>query len=619
MTKEGKKFLIQLGIGSSIYVGAIILSKQYNLETVAELALFLAAYIVIGFSVIEKLGENIASRYFLDENFLIVIATIGAFTIGKYVEGVAVLLFFQIGMAAEAIAVGRSRRTIEKLMDIRPKVATQKVEGRAVEVHPKDLELHQIIIIRPGEKVPVDAVITDGASNIDMKALTGESIPQEVKEGDRIFSGSINLTGLIEASVVRSYQDSMASKIFSLADNAINKKAETEHYITAFARVYTPMIVLFAILLTVVPSYTFDKGNMLVWVYRSLTFLVVACPSALIISVPLAFYGGIGAASKHGVLVKGSNYLEALAKTDTFIFDKTGTLTKGVFEVIKIHAVHLKENELLELTALGEGYSNHPIAQSIREAYGQEIDKNRVGEVQELHGFGVKATIDGKRVYIGNSRFMEQENIKYEKIEELQTVAHVAVDNQYAGYIIIADIIREDARDTMQKLKKKYFTTLVMLTGDHLAEANAIAKKLSIDYVYADLLPQDKVEYLEEFLACQQEEKLAFVGDGINDAPVLARADVGIAMGGLGSDAAIEAADIVLLNDELSKIISVIKIAKETLRVVQQNTVFSLLVKCGILLLAVFGYVTMWQAIFADIGVMILAIFNSVWVAQYPE
>lgn len=619
MTKEGKKFLIQLGIGSSIYVGAIILSKQYNLETVAELALFLAAYIVIGFSVIEKLGENIASRYFLDENFLIVIATIGAFTIGKYVEGVAVLLFFQIGMAAEAIAVGRSRRTIEKLMDIRPKVATQKVEGRAVEVHPKDLELHQIIIIRPGEKVPVDAVITDGASNIDMKALTGESIPQEVKEGDRIFSGSINLTGLIEASVVRSYQDSMASKIFSLADNAINKKAETEHYITAFARVYTPMIVLFAILLTVVPSYTFDKGNMLVWVYRSLTFLVVACPSALIISVPLAFYGGIGAASKHGLLVKGSNYLEALAKTDTFIFDKTGTLTKGVFEVIKIHAVHLKENELLELTALGEGYSNHPIAQSIREAYGQEIDKNRVGEVQELHGFGVKATIDGKRVYIGNSRFMEQENIKYEKIEELQTVAHVAVDNQYAGYIIIADIIREDARDTMQKLKKKYFTTLVMLTGDHLAEANAIAKKLSIDYVYADLLPQDKVEYLEEFLACQQEEKLAFVGDGINDAPVLARADVGIAMGGLGSDAAIEAADIVLLNDELSKIISVIKIAKETLRVVQQNTVFSLLVKCGILLLAVFGYVTMWQAIFADIGVMILAIFNSVWVAQYPE
>ncbi|MGO5053668.1 heavy metal translocating P-type ATPase [Lachnospiraceae bacterium LCP25S3_G4] len=619
MTKEGKKFLIQLGIGSSIYVGAIILSKQYNLETVAELALFLAAYIVIGFSVIEKLGENIASRYFLDENFLIVIATIGAFTIGKYVEGVAVLLFFQIGMAAEAIAVGRSRRTIEKLMDIRPKVATQKVEGRAVEVHPKDLELHQIIIIRPGEKVPVDAVITDGSSNIDMKALTGESIPQEVKEGDRIFSGSINLTGLIEASVVRSYQDSMASKIFSLADNAINKKAETEHYITAFARVYTPLIVLFAILLTVVPSYTFDKGNMLVWVYRSLTFLVVACPSALIISVPLAFYGGIGAASKHGVLVKGSNYLEALAKTDTFIFDKTGTLTKGVFEVIKIHAVHLKENELLELTALGEGYSNHPIAQSIREAYGQEIDKNRVGEVQELHGFGVKATIDGKRVYIGNSRFMEQENIKYEKIEELQTVAHVAVDNQYAGYIIIADIIREDARDTMQKLKKKYFTTLVMLTGDHLAEANAIAKKLSIDYVYADLLPQDKVEYLEEFLACQQEEKLAFVGDGINDAPVLARADVGIAMGGLGSDAAIEAADIVLLNDELSKIISVIKIAKETLRVVQQNTVFSLLVKCGILLLAVFGYVTMWQAIFADIGVMILAIFNSVWVAQYPE
>ncbi len=619
MTKEGKKFLIQLGIGSSIYVGAIILSKQYNLETVAELALFLAAYIVIGFSVIEKLGENIASRYFLDENFLIVIATIGAFTIGKYVEGVAVLLFFQIGMAAEAIAVGRSRRTIEKLMDIRPKVATQKVEGRAVEVHPKDLELHQIIIIRPGEKVPVDAVITDGSSNIDMKALTGESIPQEVKEGDRIFSGSINLTGLIEASVVRSYQDSMASKIFSLADNAINKKAETEHYITAFARVYTPLIVLFAILLTVVPSYTFDKGNMLVWVYRSLTFLVVACPSALIISVPLAFYGGIGAASKHGVLVKGSNYLEALAKTDTFIFDKTGTLTKGVFEVIKIHAVHLKENELLELTALGEGYSNHPIAQSIREAYGQEIDKNRVGEVQELHGFGVKATIDGKRVYIGNSRFMEQENIKYEKIEELQTVAHVAVDNQYAGYIIIADIIREDARDTMQKLKKKYFTTLVMLTGDHLAEAKAIAKKLSIDYVYADLLPQDKVEYLEEFLACQQEEKLAFVGDGINDAPVLARADVGIAMGGLGSDAAIEAADIVLLDDELSKIISVIKIAKETLRVVQQNTVFSLLVKCGILLLAVFGYVTMWQAIFADIGVMILAIFNSVWVAQYPE
>ena len=620
MTKEAKKFLVQILVGGAIYAGAIYLTQTYRLKVEAELALFFTAYIVIGFSAIEKLGDNLFVKYFLDENFLILSATIGAFTIGRYVEGVAVLLFFQVGMAFEEIAISKSKKSIAELIDIRSSIATRKVNGVGVKVDPSELKLRHIIIIRPGEKVPVDAIITAGSSNVDMKALTGEAIPRMVGSGDKLYSGSINLTGVLEARVARIYKDSTASKIFVLVDNAINKKAESEKFITKFARIYTPIVVLLAMLLVIVPFYILGKGELTMWVYRGLTFLIVACPSAMIISVPIAFYGGICAASKRGVLIKGSSYLEWLAKTDTFIFDKTGTLTKGVFEVKEIHPIGMPKEKLLQLAVLAEEHSNHPIAQSLKAAYDYPIERWRVEKTKELLGFGVKAKIDGKYIFIGNRNLMEKEGFTCPKVQQKGTYVHVAFDNNYVGYIIITDSIREDVKATMKILKNHYQAVLVMLTGDNDVEATTIGKELGMDYIYSNLLPTNKVEILEEFLESQHEdEKVAFVGDGINDAPVLARADIGIAMGGLGSDAAIEAADIVLLKDEPAMIISTIKIAKETLRVVKFNVRFSMVIKIVVLVFAAFGYVTMWEAVFADVGVMIIAIINSMWVAKYPD
>ncbi|MEG1303187.1 MAG: heavy metal translocating P-type ATPase [Lachnospiraceae bacterium] len=620
MTKEVKKYLIQIGFGSLLYMITVVVSYQTKLAGNAKFALFFMAYAVIGFSVLEKICQNFSSARFLDENFLVVAATVGAFIIGKEAEGVAVLLLFQVGQMFEAIAIHKSHTSIAEMMDIKTDIAHRKVKGEEIQVDPKELKVGHVIVIKPGEKIPVDGIVRTGKSNVDMKALTGESTPRVVKEGDKLVSGSINLTGVIEARVARTYENSIVSRIYTLVDQAIMQKAETENYVTKFARIYTPIIICITIALMLVPIVLLPQALQEIWTYRSLTFLIVACPSAIVVSIPLAFYGGIRAASKMGVMIKGSNYLEILAKTDTFIFDKTGTLTKGVFELKEICPIEMTAIELLEITALAESYSNHPIGISICEAYGEEINKRRVKNVKELFGYGMTATVDGQKIYIGNEKLMKQRKITYEEVNDFGTIVHIVIENQYAGFMRISDSLREDAKATMEVLKEHYMASIVMLTGDNQKEADNIAEELDLDYVYANLLPEEKVNYLEDFLRSQRDqEKLAYIGEGINDAPVLARADVGIAMGGLGSAAAIEAADIVLMDDELIKIISAIKIAKETLRVVKRNTHYIIAMKMIVVMFAIVGYITMWEAVVADIGVMLVSILSSMWVAEYPE
>lgn len=603
------KRLWRIIIGAAVLATAVLLSL--NNEWL-QIALFIISYIIVGGDVVKRAVKNIFKGQVFDENFLMSIATIGAFFIGEYPEGVAVMLFYQVGELFQSYAVGKSRKSIASLMDIRPDYANVKKGDELVKVDPDEVQIGDIIVIKAGEKIPLDGKVIEGSSMIDTSALTGESVPREVEVGSDILSGCININGVITAEVTKEFGESTVSKILDLVENASSKKSNSEQFITKFARYYTPVVVIIAVFLAIIPPLVIDGATFSDWIYRALAFLVVSCPCALVISIPLSFFGGIGGASKKGVLVKGSNYLEALAETEIFVFDKTGTLTKGVFNVQEIHPEGVSKEELLELTAHAESYSNHPISFSLRRAYSKEIDNGRISDVEEISGHGVIATVDGKKVMVGNIKLMKMMDIPYFKGELIGTIVHVAVNNKYIGYIVIADEVKEDSAQAIKELKAANIKQTVMLTGDNKSIGSKVAKELGLDKVYAELLPADKVEKLEELFSQKSKKgKLAFVGDGINDAPVLARADIGIAMGGLGSDAAIEAADVVIMTDEPSKIATTMKISKKTLKIAHQNIVFAIGIKIIVLILSAFGITTMWAAIFADVGVTIIAVLNA--------
>ncbi|HFI0463613.1 TPA: heavy metal translocating P-type ATPase [Streptococcus suis] len=604
-----KKRLWRIIIGAAVLATAVLLNL--NNEWL-QIALFIISYIIVGGDVVKRAGKNIFKGQVFDENFLMSIATIGAFFIGEYPEGVAVMLFYQVGELFQSYAVGKSRKSIASLMDIRPDYANVKKGDELVKVDPDEVQIGDIIVIKAGEKIPLDGKVIEGSSMIDTSALTGESVPREVEVGSDILSGCININGVITAEVTKEFGESTVSKILDLVENASSKKSNSEQFITKFARYYTPVVVIIAFFLAIIPPLVIDGATFSDWIYRALAFLVVSCPCALVISIPLSFFGGIGGASKKGVLVKGSNYLEALAETEIVVFDKTGTLTKGVFNVQEIHPEGVSKEELLELTAHAESYSNHPISLSLKRAYSKEIDNGRISDVEEISGHGVIATVDGKKVMAGNIKLMKKMDIPYFKGELIGTVVHVAVNNKYIGYIIISDEVKEDSAQAIKELKAANIKQTVMLTGDNKSIGSKVAKELGLDKVYAELLPADKVEKLEELFSQKSKKgKLAFVGDGINDAPVLARADIGIAMGGLGSDAAIEAADVVIMTDEPSKIATAMKISKKTLKIAHQNIVFAIGIKIIVLILSAFGIATMWAAIFADVGVTIIAVLNA--------
>lgn len=603
------KRLWRIIIGAAVLATAVLLSL--NNEWL-QIALFIISYIIVGGDVVKRAVKNIFKGQVFDENFLMSIATIGAFFIGEYPEGVAVMLFYQVGELFQSYAVGKSRKSIASLMDIRPDYANVKKGDELVKVDPDEVQIGDIIVIKAGEKIPLDGKVIEGSSMIDTSALTGESVPREVEVGSDILSGCININGVITAEVTKEFGESTVSKILDLVENASSKKSNSEQFITKFARYYTPVVVIIAVFLAIIPPLVIDGATFSDWIYRALAFLVVSCPCALVISIPLSFFGGIGGASKKGVLVKGSNYLEALAETEIVVFDKTGTLTKGVFNVQEIHPKGVSKEELLELTAHAESYSNHPISLSLKRAYSKEIDNGRISDVEEISGHGVIATVDGKKVMVGNIKLMKMMDIPYFKGELIGTIVHVAVNNKYIGYIVIADEVKEDSAQAIKELKAANIKQTVMLTGDNKSIGSKVAKELGLDKVYAELLPADKVEKLEELFSQKSKKgKLAFVGDGINDAPVLARADIGIAMGGLGSDAAIEAADVVIMTDEPSKIATTMKISKKTLKIAHQNIVFAIGIKIIVLILSAFGITTMWAAIFADVGVTIIAVLNA--------
>lgn len=604
-----KKKLYRIIAGAIVYIAAALIKTDIEW---LQLTFYLASLLIVGGDVILKAIKNIIKGKVFDENFLMSIATIGAFFIGQYPEGVAVMLFYQVGELFQDYAVNKSRKSIAGLMDIRPDYANIKKGDEIVRIDPDEVQIGDIIVIKAGERVPLDGKVLEGTSMLDTSALTGESVPRSVEAGDEILSGCININGLITAEVTKEYGESTVSKILDLVENASNKKSNSEQFITKFARYYTPIVVIVAVLLAVIPPLVMKDAAFRDWLYRALSFLVVSCPCALVISVPLSFFGGIGGASKKGVLVKGSNYLEALAKAEIVVFDKTGTLTKGVFNVQEIHPSEITEDELLEIAAYAESYSNHPISLSLQQAYGKEINNARISEVEEISGHGVTAAIDGRKVAAGNAKLMKKMNISYFEGEIIGTAVHVAIDGKYAGYILISDEIKPDSLQAIKTLKKNHIRKTVMLTGDNKAVAEKTANSLEIDKVYSELLPVDKVDRLEELFSEKSENgKLVFVGDGMNDAPVLARADIGIAMGGLGSDAAIEAADVVLMTDEPSKLVTAIKISKKTLRIAQENMIFAIGVKILVLLLSALGIATMWAAVFADVGVTIIAIINS--------
>lgn len=603
------KRLWRIIIGAAVLATAVLLSL--NNEWL-QIALFIISYIIVGGDVVKRAVKNIFKGQVFDENFLMSIATIGAFFIGEYPEGVAVMLFYQVGELFQSYAVGKSRKSIASLMDIRPDYANVKKGDELVKVDPDEVQIGDIIVIKAGEKIPLDGKVIEGSSMIDTSALTGESVPREVEVGSDILSGCININGVITAKVTKEFGESTVSKILDLVENASSKKSNSEQFITKFARYYTPVVVIIAVFLAIIPPLVIVGATFSDWIYRALAFLVVSCPCALVISIPLSFFGGIGGASKKGVLVKGSNYLEALAETEIIVFDKTGTLTKGVFNVQEIHPEGVSKEELLELTAHAESYSNHPISLSLKRAYSKEIDNGRISDVEEISGHGVIATVDGKKVMAGNIKHMKMMDIPYFKGELIGTIVHVAVNNKYIGYIVIADEVKEDSAQAIKELKADNIKQTVMLTGDNKSIGSKVAKELGLDKVYAELLPADKVEKLEELFSQKSKKgKLAFVGDGINDAPVLARADIGIAMGGLGSDAAIEAADVVIMTDEPSKIATTMKISKKTLKIAHQNIVFAIGIKIIVLILSAFGITTMWAAIFADVGVTIIAVLNA--------
>lgn len=618
MTTELKKRSIIYGAGVFIYVCAIATTTHNMMGDWAKFIWFLIAYLIIGYDVFRVLCEKFFQKKFLTEYTLITLATVGAFGIGRYTEGVLVMLLFELGVIFEAYSTDSAKRSIEEMIDIRPPYATKKSEAGEVKVQPSELEVGDLIVIKPGERIPVDAIVKTGSSMVDTKAVTGESMPRKVRESSFIYSGCINLSGVLEAKVVKVYNDSTVSKIMDMVEDAQKKQSESETFISKFSRVYTPVMFCFALFVMIYPPLTFSYGNWSTWVYRGLIFLIAACPSGLVMSVPIAFLGGLASAARQGIVIKGANYLEDLAQADTFVFDKTGTLTEGVFTVREIHPVQTGEEELLEIAAHAESYSNHPIARALLDAYGEAVEKDQVSHVKELPGYGVTAVYDGQKILVGNYHLLEKYEIPMDEVESTGTVIYIAVDKKYAGYIIISDALKKDARWTLRYLKEKCQGVLVMLTGDTESSAMETAQELDMDYAYTDLLPGDKLEQLEDFLMVQDaRERLVCVGDGINDAPVLARADVGIAMGALGSAAAIEAADIVLMEDELSKIVDAIRISKETLRVVNHNITFALAIKFMILFFAVVGYFGMWEAIIAEVAVVFIAILNAAGVVRY--
>ena len=618
MTKKQKKMLIRILISASMFV--LLFAAEHlgrlNLESYILVLIFLVPYLIVGWDIVYRALRNIRNGQVFDENFLMCIATFGAFAVQEFEEAVAVMLFYQVGELFQDYAVHRSRQSITELMNICPEYANMEVDGALKEVDPDDVKIGDVIVIKPGERIPLDGTVLEGHSYVDTSALTGESVPRHVDEGSEIISGCVNGSGVLRVRVTKEFEDSTVSKILELVENASSRKAKVENFITKFARYYTPIVVIAAALLAFVPPIVLG-GGWADWGLRACSFLVISCPCALVISVPLGFFGGIGAASKVGVLVKGSNYLEALAQMDTIVFDKTGTLTKGEFDVTQILSASMSENDLLDMAALSESYSEHPIGIAIKKAYGKELQLDRIGVVEEIPGYGVKTIIDKTEVLAGNAKLMERFSISFEPVSEVGTEVYLAVNGQYAGAILISDTIKTQSKEAIMSLKASGVKHTVMLTGDKQQVGEAVAKELGIDQVYTELLPADKVMKVEELLALQKgKSKLAFVGDGINDAPVLSRADIGIAMGSMGSDAAIEAADIVLMDDNPMKIAAVIRIAKNTLRIVTQNIVFALGVKGVILILGAIGYANMWAAVFADVGVAVIAILNSMRVMK---
>ena len=620
MNKKQKKMLIRIILAAVM----VIVFHFIPLEGLPRLILYLAAYLVIGYDILRKAWKGILNRRMFDENFLMAIATVGAFALaiysrsGDYNEAIAVMLFYQIGELFQSYAVGKSRRNISALMDIRPDYANIERDGKLEQVDPDEVEIDSVIVVQPGEKVPLDGIVLEGNSTLNTSALTGESLPRDVKQGDEIISGCINMTGVLKIRTTKEFGESTVSKILELVENSSSRKSKSEDFISKFARIYTPAVCYGALALALLPPlvqmlFLGGTAQWGTWIYRALTFLVISCPCALVIGIPLSFFAGIGGASKEGVLIKGSNYMETLSKTKYVVFDKTGTLTKGVFEVTAIHHNEMDEKKLLEYAALAECASSHPISKSLQKAYGQEIERNRVHDIQETSGHGVVAKVDGHEVAVGNSKLMKKLGVEYKDCHKVGTIIHIAIDGKYEGHIVISDVLKPHAEEVVSRLKKAGVKKTVMLTGDARAVAEQAAKALGIDEVYSELLPGDKVEKVEALLKQKTEkEKLAFVGDGINDAPVLTRADIGIAMGALGSDAAIEAADVVLMDDDPLKISKAIKISRKCLNIVYQNIAFALVIKFGCLALGAVGIANMWFAIFADVGVMILAVLNAI-------
>lgn len=618
MEKENRNKLIRIISASVLLVGSVLVERTMNLLIWQLLLVYLVPYLVVGYDVLTEAAEDIAHGEGMDVDFLMAIATLGALCIGfmpgaepQFTEAVFVMLFFQVGELFESFAEGRSRKSISQLMDIRPDIAHVKRGEELVDVNPEEVKVGDIVVIRPGEKVPMDGIVIDGASSLNTVALTGESVPRTIRPADDIMSGCINLNGVVTAKVTKAFGESTAAKVLNLVENATKNKSKNEKFITKFAKIYTPIVVVLALLVAVIPPLLVNEQLWSVWIYRALTFLVVSCPCALVISVPLTFFGGIGGASRKGVLIKGSNYMETLAKVRTIAFDKTGTMTHGVFDVTAIHPENIAPNELLHLVAHVERYSTHPIALSIRKAFPDKNDGCDVKDVVETAGQGVTARINGKSVSVGNTNLMESVGAKWRPCEKVGTILHIAIDGEYAGHIVVSDKIKEDAADAVNALKAEGVKRLVMLTGDKEEVAADVAKTVGLAEYHAELLPGDKVSQVETILKENAEGTMAFVGDGINDAPVLARADVGIAMGGLGSDAAIEAADVVLMDDKPSKIAVAIRQARRTLRIARENTWFAVGIKMSVLILAFFGLATMWMAVFADVGVTVLVVLNA--------
>lgn len=618
MTKKQKKVLIRIIVSAVLLAGIMIITKLVEINKWIQLVLYLVPYLIIGYDILKKALKGIFKGQIFDENFLMAVATVGAVALGEFSEGAAVMLFYQIGELFQSVAVGKSRKNITSLMDIRPDYANVELNGKLEKIDPDDVEIGTEIVVNPGEKVPIDGIIISGDSTLNTSALTGESVPRSVKVGDEIISGCINLTGVLKIKTTKEFGDSTVSKILDLVENSSMKKSKSENFITKFARYYTPAVCGGALLLAILPPIIrliSGTGAMWgEWITRALTFLVISCPCALVISIPLSFFAGIGCASANGVLVKGSNYLEALSDTQYVVFDKTGTLTKGVFEVTGIYpANNFDKDALIRLAAFAESASSHPISVSLKKNYGKEINIDEVSDIQEIAGHGVSALVDGKRVFAGNIKLMKKENIAVECEHDEGTVVYVSCDGEYAGCIVISDVVKENSKKAISSLKKSGIDKTVMLTGDSKQAAERVAKSLGLDEYHAELLPADKVEWVEKLLSQKSaKKKLAFVGDGINDAPVLSRADIGIAMGALGSDAAIEAADIVLMDDDPSKIALARKISVHTLKIVKENIVFALAIKAICLVLGALGIANMWVAIFADVGVMILAVLNAI-------